>query len=62
MKHPSEHTFGQMRFGGGAVRLFDLHSIAAGVIAEAAKKTYRDDPVIVAVKCLHELNWITPNI
>ena len=44
----------QMRFGGGAVRLFDLRTIAAGVIAEAGKKTYRDDPVIVAVKCMLE--------
>ena len=48
----------QMRFGGGAVRLFDLRTVAAGVIAEAGKKTYRDDPVIVAVKCLLELGWV----
>jgi hypothetical protein len=46
-------------FGGGAVRVFDLRTIAAGVVAEAAKKTYRDDPVIVAIKCLHELKWLT---
>ncbi len=50
----------QMRFGGGTVRLFDLRTIAAGVIAEAGKKTYRDDPVIVAVKCLLEMGWIAP--
>jgi hypothetical protein len=50
---------GNLRFGGGAVRLFDLKTIAAGVVAEAERKTYRDDPVIVALKCLHELGWLT---
>lgn len=50
----------QMRFGTGPVRLYDLPTILAGVVAEAEKKTYRDDPVVVALKCLHELKWITP--
>lgn len=51
----------RMRFGGGAVRLFDLHTIMSGVVAEAKRKTYRDDPVIVALKCLDELGWIAPD-
>lgn len=50
----------QMCFGGGAVRLFDLRAIMKGVVTEAERKTYRDDPVIVALKCLHELGWIAP--
>lgn len=32
-----------------------------GVVAEAKRKTYRDDPVIVALKCLDELRWIAPD-
>ena len=50
----------QLRFGGGAVRLFDLPTIMSGVVSEAKRKTYRDDPVIVALKCLDELGWIAP--
>jgi hypothetical protein len=49
---------GEMRFGGGAVRMFDLPTIMSGVLTEAKRKTYRDDPVIVALKCLDELGWI----
>lgn len=49
----------QMRCGGGAVRLFKLRTILAGVVTEAKRKTYHDDPVIVALKCLHEVDWIT---
>jgi hypothetical protein len=53
---------GQLRFGGGAVRLFDLPTIMRGVMTETKRKTYRDDPVIVALKCLDELGWIAPTV
>ena len=53
---------GQMHFGGGPVRLFDLPMIMRGVLTEAKHKTYRDDPVIVALKCLDELGWIAPAV
>jgi hypothetical protein len=49
---------GRMRFGGGPVRLYDLRTILGGVLAEAKKKTYRDDPVIVAMKSLLELDLV----
>jgi hypothetical protein len=36
--------------------------IMRGVLTEAKHKTYRDDPVIVALKCLDELGWIAPAV
>ena len=48
----------QTCFGGGSARLYDLRAIMTGVVAEAERKTYRDDPVIVALKCLNELGWL----
>lgn len=44
--------------GAGPIRLFDLSTIMDGVIIEAQKKTYRDDPVIVAVKSLLALDRV----
>lgn len=48
----------EMCFGGGSVRLYDLSMIMKGVVAEAKRKTYRDDPVIVALKALDHLAWL----
>ena len=31
-------------------------------LADRLRKTYRDDPVIVALKCLDELGWIAPTV
>jgi len=45
----------EARFGGGKVRLYDLQTILNGVLAEARKGTYFNDPVVVAVKSLLEL-------
>ena len=55
-----DHVAG-LSFGGGPVRLFDLRTIMTGVVESAGRKTYRDDPIVVTLKCLQELGWLAPD-
>lgn len=49
----------RLKCGGGPVLIFDLQTILGGVVAAAKNDTYRDDPVIVVIKGLHKLKWLS---
>jgi hypothetical protein len=50
----------QQHVGGGPIRVVDVHEVVASVRAVAAKKQYRDDPALVALKVLEAAGVLKP--